>query len=279
VQPSEPGTPFTVRIGGTPLLGERWPGFGPAVVLVHAGVTDRRSWYATVNELQTSAPLVAYDRRGFGRTPGSADTFSHVDDLLAVLTEVTDEPAWLVGSSAGGGVALDPAISAPERVAGLVLLAPAVSGAPIVGLDAHTARFDRLIERAVEAGDHGELNRLETWLWLDGPAQPEGRVRGASRTLLLEMNRTVIANGAPEDVGGSGIDAWSALTRVTAPTIVACGDLDVPFILDRSRALADRMPNATFHEFAGTAHLPQLEDPVAVAALIEHALLIEANGP
>ncbi len=268
-----------MRNDGAPLFGERWPGSGPAVVLLHAGITDRRSWYATVNDLQASAPLVAYDRRGFGQTPGSADTFSHVDDLLAVLTEVTDEPAWLVGSSAGGGVALDAAISAPERVAGLILLAPAVSGAPIVDLDAHTARFDRLIERAIEAGDHGELNRLETWLWLDGPAQPEGRVRGASRTLLLEMNRAIIANGAPEDVGGSGIDAWTALTGVAAPTIVACGDLDVPFIVDRSRALADRMPNATFHEFAGTAHLPQLEDPVTVAALIEHALLIDANRP
>jgi pimeloyl-ACP methyl ester carboxylesterase len=60
---------------------------------------------------------------GFGETAPSAEEFSHVDDLLAVLDEVTDAPAWLVGSSVGGGVALDAAISALDRVAGLVLLA------------------------------------------------------------------------------------------------------------------------------------------------------------
>jgi len=135
------------------------------------------------------------------------EALSHVEDLLAVLDEVTDGTAWLVGSSAGGGVALDAAIAAPERVAGLVLLAPAISGAPEPELDADTARFDRLLDQAIEAGDLDEQNRLETWLWLDGPAQPEGRVSGPARSLLLDMNRLRLGNAVPEDAGASGTDA------------------------------------------------------------------------
>jgi pimeloyl-ACP methyl ester carboxylesterase len=215
---------------------------------------------------------VAYDRRGFGETAPSAGDFSHVDDLLAVLDELTLTQAWLVGSSAGGGVAHDAAVSAPDRVSGLVLLAPAVSGAPAPKLDDDTARFDRLLDQAIEAGDLDQVNRLEAWLWLDGPAQPEGRVAGLGRSLFLKSNRTILANSVPEDAGASGIDAWSRLDRVPAATTVACGDLDVPFLVDHSRELAERLPNGRLRVLGGIAHLPQIENPAAVAALVGDAI-------
>jgi pimeloyl-ACP methyl ester carboxylesterase len=261
-----------VTQGSARLAGERWPGPQPVVVLLHAGVTDRRSWRTVAGALYGRATLVAYDRRGFGQTAPSVAEFAHVDDLLAVLDAVTNAPAWLVGSSAGGGVALDAAVSAPDRVAGLVLLAPAVSGAPTPDLDADTARFDRLIDQAIEAGDVDEQNRLETWLWLDGPAQLEGRVSGPGRSLLLEMNRALLLNAVSEQAGASGIDAWRQLDRVPSPTTVACGDLDVPFLVNRSRDLAEYLPNGRHRVLAGMAHLPQIEDPAAVAALICDAL-------
>jgi pimeloyl-ACP methyl ester carboxylesterase len=177
-----------------------------------------------------------------------------------------------VGSSAGGGVALDAAIAAPERVAGLVLLAPAISGAPEPELDADIARFDRLLDQAIKAGDLDEQNRLETWLWLDGPAQPEGRVGGPARSLLLDMNRLRLGNAVPEDAGASGTDAWSQLHRVNTPATVACGDLDVSFLVARSRELADRLPYGRHQLLPSMAHLPQLENPAAVAGVITDVL-------
>ena len=104
------------------LVGERWDGEGTPVVLLHAGVADRRVWQDVVPRL--SAPVIAYDRRGFGETPPSPEPFTHLDDLLAVLDATVDGPAWLVGNSMGGALALDAAVSAPERIAGLVLIAP-----------------------------------------------------------------------------------------------------------------------------------------------------------
>ena len=236
-------------------------------------MTDRRSWLGVAAALEGRAAVVAYDRRGFGETaPSDGEGFSHVEDLLAVLDVVTDAPAWLVGSSAGGGVALDAAVAAPERVAGLVLLASAVSGAPAPELDADTTRFDRLLDQAMEAGDLDELNRLETWLWLDGPTQPEGRVGDPARSLVLDMNRIILANGVPEEVGASGVDAWSQLDRVHVAATVACGDLDVPFLAERSSELAERLPKGRHRVLHGMAHLPQLEDPAAVAALVLDAV-------
>ena len=54
---------------------------------------------------------------------------------------------------------------------------PSSEWRPGPDLDADTARFDRL-DQAIKTGDLDEQNRLATWLWLDGPAQPEGRVGG-----------------------------------------------------------------------------------------------------
>ena len=265
-----------IAVAGSVLVGDRWAGGGTAVVLLHAGVCDRRCWREVGSRLGAAGlDAVAYDRRGFGDVPPSAEGFRHVDDLVGVLDSVSpDAPAWLVGSSMGGGVALDAALEAPERVAGLVLIAPAVSGDPEPDEDAYVAETDGLaaaIDAAWTAGEQEECNRLEVRLWLDGPAGPEGRVSGPARELALDMNRIVIANEEAGADGASGLDAASRLHEIDVPAIVACGELDVPMKIRRSTELADALPNATYRSLPGRAHLPYLEAPDEVAALIAAA--------
>jgi len=258
-----------VPVAGTVLVGDRWHGEGPPIVLLHAGVCDRRSWREVGERLRRD--VVAYDRRGFGETPPAEAPFRHVDDLLAVLDVVSpDAPAWLVGSSMGGGVALDAALEAPERVAGLVLLAPAISGDPEPDdavVIAATNGLAEAIDHAWTAGDLETCNRLEVQLWLDGPAGPEGRVSGPARELALEMNRIVLA-GESEIDGASGVDAASRLDEIAAPALVTCGKLDVPLKLQRSAELAASLPNGAYEALPGRAHLPYLEDAGEVADLI-----------
>ena len=259
---------LNVNRDGLTLEGERWLGAGPITVFLHAGVTDRRSWEGVVPRLTQSLSPVTYDRRGFGQTLVSPTPFSHVDDLLAVLDAVTDAPAWLVGSSMGGGLALDAALTAPDLVAGLVLIAPAVSGDTEFDLDPDTARLDQLLDEAIEQGSLAEVNRLETWLWLDGPGQPEGRVRDPIRTLAIQMNEIILGNDAAEDAGASGLDAWGRINDVRVPVTVACGEFDVPFLKSRSRELAESLPFGRFVELRGVAHLPHMENPDEVATLV-----------
>lgn len=263
---------FDVSLDGMSLAGERWPGDGQVVVLLHEGVADRRGWAQVAGLLAPELTVVAYDRRGYGQTPASPRPFSHLDDLLAVLDHASTGPVWLAGASAGGGLALDAALAAPGRVAGLVVIGTAVSGAPEPDLDAATRRLDALLEEAYAARDAAAANRLETWLWLDGPGQPEGRVGGAARTLALDMNAVIIGNDVPGGEGASGIDAWHRLAEITVPVTVACGDLDVPFVVDRCHLLAARLPHARHHVLAGMAHQPYLESPAVVAQLIRSAV-------
>jgi pimeloyl-ACP methyl ester carboxylesterase len=266
-----------IATGGATLVGDRWHGAGATIVLLHAGVCDRRSWREVGARLgDAGRDVVAYDRRGFGDVPPAGAPFRHVDDVIAVLDAVSpDAPASLVGSSMGGQVALDAALEAPERIAGLVLLAPAISGDPEPdeeAVNAETGGLADAIDAAWTAGAQEECNRLEVRLWLDGPAGPEGRVSGPPRELALDMNRIVIANGEPDADGASGLDAASRVHEIAIQTIVACGELDIALKVRRSAALADALPNATYRSLPGRAHLPYLEAPDEIAGLIMAAI-------
>ena len=268
--------PVEIAVAGATLVGDRWHGAGPTIALLHAGVCDRRCWREVGARLGAAGrDVVAYDRRGFGDVAPAGGPFRHVDDLLAVLDAVSpDAPAWLVGSSMGGAVALDAALEAPERIAGLVLLAPAISGDPQPDEEAFNAATDGLagaIDAAFTAGALDECNRLEVRLWLDGPAGPDGRVTGPPRELALDMNRIVLANDAAAADGAdgaSGLDAASRVHEIAIPTIVACGELDVSIKVQSSAELARALPNATYRSLPGRAHLPYLEAPEEIAALI-----------
>jgi pimeloyl-ACP methyl ester carboxylesterase len=262
-----------IPVAGSALTADRWAGGAAAVVLLHASVCDRRCW-REVGERLGAAGLdaVAYDRRGFGEVPPADQPFRHVDDLIAVIDTVSpDAPAWLVGSSMGGGVALDAALAAPERIAGLVLLAPAVSGDPEEDEATMVAATNGLAEAIDTAWTEGRLdncNELEIRLWLDGPAGPEGRVGGPPRALLREMNRIVLANGESDMDGDAGLDAAGRLDEITVPAIVACGELDVPTKIERCAELARSLPIGAYQPLPGRAHLPYLEAPDEIAALI-----------
>jgi pimeloyl-ACP methyl ester carboxylesterase len=265
-----------IPVAGSVLIADRWTGGGAAVVLLHASVCDRRCWREVGEQLGAAGfDAVAYDRRGFVEVPPADRPFRHVDDLIAVIDTVSpDVPAWLVGSSMGGGVALDAALAAPERVAGLVLLAPAVGGDPEedeATIVAATNGLAEAIDTAWTAGRLETCNELEIRLWLDGPAGPEGRVGGPPRALLREMNRIVLANGESEMDGAAGLDAAARLDEISVPAVVACGELDVPIKLERCAELARSLPHGSYQALPGRAHLPYLEAPDEVAALIARA--------
>jgi pimeloyl-ACP methyl ester carboxylesterase len=246
---------------------------GPAVVLLHAGVADRRAWRDVAPALHArGADVLAYDRRGFGETPATTEPFRHVDDLLGLI----DRPSWLVGNSQGGLISLDAALLAPERILGLVLIAPAVSGAPDLPVDDPDPAALALmaaIEEADAAGDLDRLNRLEVHYWLDGPTSPEGRVGGAARELALDMNGTALRSGLPEGAGASGLDAWSRLGEIAAPATLVWGSLDEPEAVVVCRELAERLGNVRDAvELPGVAHLPALERPDVVEGIIATAI-------
>jgi len=255
-------------VSGRARLATEVAGSGTATVFLHANVCDRRMWRAQLNGMSATHKTVAYDRRGFGETRAEPEDFSALADLVAVLEATADDqPAILVGCSLGGRIALDAALRHPSRVRALVLIAPNVAGAadPVYTPDIETLIIQS--RQAEASGDLGRLNAMKARLWLDGPLAPEGRVVGAARDLLLDMNG--IALRCPPF--GSEVDIrpfFHRLHEIAVPTLVVWGDLDFPYVQERCRQVVASVPDAESHEMPGVAHLPNLERPAEITTLI-----------
>ena len=244
----------------------------PRLVFLHPGVGDRRCWREVMAILAPEHSAVAYDRRGFGDTPAADAPFANTDDLEAVLDACATGPAVLVGNSQGGRVAIDFALQRPDRVERLVLIAPAISGAPDPDWDAELGHeLVEAIEAAEEREDLDEVNRYEALVWLDGAAGPEGRIGGPVRELFLAMNLVPLRNGsAPGPIDPPS--AYEHLERLEMPVLVIVGALDLPYQRAGARALVERLPDARFVELGDMAHVPQLEAPDTLASLIKEFL-------
>lgn len=259
-QLSQP-TPFTVALDGARLAGIE-AGEGLPVVFLHAGVADKRIWARQVTFLaQHGYRALAYDRRGYGESQAEPEAeFAHLDDLEDVLDAQGIRAAVLVGNSMGGGLAIDFALANPERVAGLVLIGTAVSGAPEAELSEDVMPMIHAMQDAEERGDLNLLNAVIAHAWLDGPLSPNGRVGGEARALFLDMNGKALAH--PELTGeDESLPAYDDLADIETPTLLLVGDLDFPDIVALHEELSETLPNAFAMVLEGVAHLPSLEKP------------------
>jgi pimeloyl-ACP methyl ester carboxylesterase len=241
-------------------------GEGADVLLIHAGVNDRRSWRGVVARLSPHYRCLAFDMRGYGETVYEREEgWSTVADALAVLDAEGARRPLVVACSMGGQAAIDLALAHPERVAGLCLIGTAVRGAPYPELtEGPTAVLNAQIA-ATE--DYDEANRLEACLWLDGPSADEGRVTGEARDLFLEMNERALH--APDPGPEADLPAaWPRLGEISVPTLVLLGRLDAEDIIAIDEPLPDLIPGARLQWLEGVAHVPHLEgDPATLDAI------------
>lgn len=250
---------------------------GADVLLIHAGVNDRRGWHHVIERLTPRHRCVAYDRRGYGETTYERDDgWSPVADAVAVLDAAGLVRPVVVACSMGGQVAVDLALAHPERVAGLVLIGAAVRGAPYPELtEGPAAALDARIEAADEAGDVDEVGRLEAWMWLDGPGAEEGRVGGPARELFLDMNGRALRAEDPGPEAELPL-AWPRLGEIAVPTLILVGGLDAEEVRVVDEQAAGLIPGARLRWLDGVAHVPHLEgDP---ATLDEIAAFVDARA-
>jgi pimeloyl-ACP methyl ester carboxylesterase len=99
-------------------------GSGTPVVLLHAASGSSVMWERQMSALRTAGyRAIAYDRVGWGRSEleAGADPGSAADDLQALLGMLRLDRVHLVGTAAGAIVAIDFALSFPDRVRTLTL--------------------------------------------------------------------------------------------------------------------------------------------------------------
>jgi pimeloyl-ACP methyl ester carboxylesterase len=232
-------------------------------------------WRTTCEALSRKFKCIAYDRRGFGDSTSPDETFRSIDDLDAVIRHFGCERAHLIGSSQGGRIAIDYALAKPKSVLSLVLVAPALSGASVpLSYPPAIQHLMNELEQAEAIPDFEKMSAIEAHMWLDGPLSHENRVAGPARDLFLDMNGRALRH-APLSREQPAPSAVDQLRRLTHPAFVIWGEADFPHIKDRSRLIANTLPEAQHLVMEECAHLPNMERPTQ----FDEAVLEFLAGP
>jgi pimeloyl-ACP methyl ester carboxylesterase len=265
-------------------------GNGPAIVLSHGAIADRRMWTHQLRDLSSDHRVIAYDWRGYGESGDADGEVSRHRDLLGLMDALDLSDADLVGCSMGAGHSLEAALAGPGRVRSLTLIGAGLPGhlwptemleevqqrvhssVPadrLAAYQSHTA--DRVDPRDVFA-----MAAAYARYMVAGPERDPAEVDPDVWQLALEMLRGVFER---EWSGHQVVErqlappASARLAEVTAPTLVLNGRDDVRWIQDVAGLLVAGIPGARRLDIPDTAHQAPLERPDEVTAAIRRHLV------
>jgi pimeloyl-ACP methyl ester carboxylesterase len=185
--------------------------------------------------------VVTPDLTGFGTEPVPSEPFSDVERVAAML------PATLVGNSFGGKVALATALSHPDQVPRLVLIAPAIDG------HEWSDEMREYWRQEAELIDEGALDAAVE-LTLEFFAQPE----------VHETLRPMQRRAYELQVESSVEERWpeeKPFHRLSMPTLLIVGENDRPDFHAIARRITRDAPSARMEVVSGAKHVPSLESP------------------
>ena len=263
------GPPERMRIltiGGRAIrvaVREGAPGRPPLLLCNGIGVS-LELFQPFVDALDPQRPVIRFDMPGIGGSPAPVIPY-HLATLPSLLAGLLDqlgyEQADVLGISWGGGLAQQFALSRPDRVRRLVLVATApgalmIPGHPRVLLRMLTPRRHR--NPAYAARIAGEL--------YGGSARKDPAL---ARDLLHATTRLGPARGYYYQLISSiGWTSLPRLPKLRPPTLILAGDDDPIIPLVNARIMHRLIPRSELHIYHG-GHLELVADAESIAPVVE----------
>lgn len=235
-------------------------GGGQPLVFIHGFSLDHRMWDAQGDFFRARYMTVRYDWRGHGRSSDPDAPWSNFDDLMLLLAHLGVGPVHLCGLSAGGGIALDFAVTYPDMARSLLLIDSAVGG-----FRGWSEAFRRdLGEMRRLAQEEGVAAAVDHWLQGDmlAPAMEEQEVAARLRRIIgdyrgwhwLHDGEEIVPDPLPYD----------RLDEVRVPTLVLAGERDIEDFRNIASVLAERIRGARLEMIADAGHMANMEAPAVV---------------
>lgn len=229
------------------------------MIMVHAGVADRRMWDDQFSFFAQQRRTIRYDLRGYGRTKMVAGKYSHYEDLYGVMRHFNLERAILMGCSIGGGTIVDFAVLHPEMAAALVTVCAWVNGYEPQG---RPPQYQQELGEALKKRRLEEAVEYAARIWVDGHGRKPDQTNPVVREKLKEMAK--IAFSTPDGVGKMVELSPPAIQRLDAlqmPLLAVVGDLDDRNIMIIADELVATVPVSKKVVLTDTAHFPNMERP------------------
>jgi pimeloyl-ACP methyl ester carboxylesterase len=263
----------TVHANGIDIYYER-KGAGPRLLYFQGSGQTLAKSGVMVDGWAEAFDVVAFDQRGLGQTeipPGPYEMADYAADAAALLDAIGWDTCRAVGTSFGGMVAQEFAVTWPERVERLALICTSPGG------DFASYPLHKLAEMPPE-----EAKALGPKL-LDGRFTPEYLAAHDDARALVEMITAM--QGAETGSAGeeadevrrgeqaqldarSRLDVLDRLGKITCPTLVAGGKYDDIAPPENSEKIAELIPNADLRFYEG-GHIFFLQDPQAIPDAME----------
>ena len=226
-------------------------GAGAPLLLVHGLGYARWGWEPVLEGLARSFDVILFDNRGIGESdapPGPYTVAELAADAIQVLDEAGVERAHVLGTSLGGMVAQELALSHPERVDRLVLACTTPGGPESFPMPAQTVA---LMERGATLRQFVE-NAL-------APEPAEGIVERILRH--REATAQPLEAWTAQAAAGAAFDALDRVAGIAAPTLILHGTADTVVDSRNTALLALRISDARVELFPGGGHLFFWEEP------------------
>ncbi len=254
-------TTSIAEVNGTHLhYAESGAATGQPIVFSNSLGTDFRIWDDVVDRLDGTFRIVRYDKRGHGLSgspdgPWSID--DHVQDLADLLDHLSIRRATITGLSVGGLIAQGLALSRPDLVGRLVLCDTASK----IGADElWNARIEDVRTSGIEAIADSVLER-----WFAPEYRSGSRDFHKWRNMLLGASAEGYARTC-EAIRDADYTMDAATLRLPALAIV--GEFDGATPPDVVCATARLIPGCRFELIRDAGHLPCVEQPAVMAALL-----------
>jgi 3-oxoadipate enol-lactonase len=228
-------------------------------VLFHHGYTGSHdSWEEVVPHLTGRYRCIVMDCRGAGDSEHPADGYTieqYADDVIGLADVLGLGRFTYVGHSMGGVIGYELALRYPERLARLVLVAPA----PADGVQAPPEMHERA--RALRQARDAETMLRERLVMAPRRPDPELFRRAVERALS-------VSDGHFEGSWEALVQyrAGDRLREITVPTLMVAGAADG--LLEANLRDFLRLPNATLHVFSRVGHQIPREVPAEFAAVL-----------
>lgn len=240
------------------------------IVLLHAGVADRRMWQPQWPALTAQRDCVRLDLRGFGDSIAPpAGALDHVADVLGTLDHLAIDRCHLVGASFGAGLSVELALTDPGRVESLLLCPP--GGALLAELTPDLAAFGAAETEALSRDDLDAAVQANIDTWLVGPGRDPAEVDPRLVEQVRAMQRRAFEIPAAwGDVEEAELDppALERLDDVACPVLVLVGGHDLLTTHDAARRVCEGATDVRRVDWPEVAHLPSMERPEEFAALL-----------
>ena len=242
-------------------------GSGPPLLLIHGLGYDRAGWGPLPQLLAREFRVLRHDNRGLGESDVPAGPYSVrqlADDAVAVLDAEGLERAHVVGTSLGGMIAQELALSHPERVDRLVLACTTPGGAGAFPMPERSVRAFAVFPTM--PFEEGIRMFVQNALADDTVAErPE---------LVEEIYAYRLAHRPPLDgwqaqaAAAFTFDATQRLGSISAPTLLLHGTADNVVDVRNTVLLAERIPHARVELFENRGHLFFWEEPERFALVV-----------